>query len=136
VKALPADARGRADQALFANYAALAATPAPAGPPPEVTVVDGSAARLRESGSCVTLDEGTPAALAVKPPPAGATVANPSATPLTVHARRYADDWSGPARAEVATKTSLTIVLPADRGTAPWRVRATGEAARICALGG
>jgi hypothetical protein len=138
VRALPADGRSRADQALFATYA----RPVPSGgelsfggPPPEVAPVGGSA-RLRADGSCTTLRAGERAPVAVQSSPTGIAVVNEGEAPLTVQGRRYASDWNGPARVEVAPESSLVVGLTPDRGTAPWEIRAAGEAARICSLGG
>jgi hypothetical protein len=137
VKALPADARQRTDQALFANYVTPVATPPGAGAPPSVTVLGGEGARQRTAGSCETIRArpGGRALVAVGAPQGGFSIANIGATPLTIQGRRYASGWDGPARADVAPKTSLTVSLPADRGTAPWRLRAAGEGMRLCALG-
>jgi hypothetical protein len=139
VKALPADARARADQALFRTYAA----PGPpggepgAGPPPAVELLAGEGARLRASGACVTIraPRGHQVLVAVRPPEGGVSIANLGGVPLSVQARRYASDWDGPARVDVAAKTSLNVSLVPDRGTAPWQLRVGGEAGRLCGLG-
>jgi hypothetical protein len=138
VRALPADGRARADQALFATYA----RPVPpegelafGGSPPEAAPVGGSA-HLGASGPCTTLRAARQAPVAVQAPPTGMAVVNEGEAPLTIQGRRYAADWNGPARVDVAPKASVVVALTPDRGTAPWEVRATGEMARLCTLAG
>jgi hypothetical protein len=78
--------------------------------------------------------QGAPVIMAVRPPSSGMAVANLGAQPLELRGRRYASGWDGPARVEVAPKATLSVRLAPDRGTQPWQLRVTGEAARLCSL--
>jgi hypothetical protein len=136
VKALPADARARTDQALFGSYVAPGPPARGSGAAPDVAVLQGDGARLRKSGPCVAVRApGGRAVVAVRPPPAGVSIANSGAAPLTVQGRRYASDWNGPARVDVAPGNALNVIPPPDRGTAPWELRVAGEGVRLCAPG-
>jgi hypothetical protein len=135
VRALPADARGRADQALLGTYAVPAAS-ATAGPPPAVTVVAGDADPLRQSGSCVTVraQPGGSLVADVQAPPAGFSVMDLGEEPLGLLARRYAPTWDGPARVDVAPQSALDVRPAPDRGTQAWSFRLEGQAGRVCSL--
>jgi hypothetical protein len=135
VRALPADARGRADLALFgANLAAAAAADLRSGgAPPEVGVV--GSARPRQAGPCVTVrSAGGSVLVTVRPPPSGMAVENLGAAPLELRGRRYAPGWAGPGRVDVAPKTTLPVILQPDQGSEPWRLRLSGAAVRLCSL--
>jgi len=140
VRDLPAVGRARADQAQFAAY--VSPTPSPAsnlgGAPPEPIGRAGGEANLTVSGPCLTMRamEGQSAFLEVRPPATGMAVVNRGVTPLAVHGRRYAGDWTGPAKVDVAPRTALPVSLPPDRGSPGWRIAVAGEAARLCALRG
>ena len=136
-RALPSDARARADQSLMLAFAAPQPTAAAqAGSPPEVTaVVGGAAPQARADGSCATVrSSGGQGVFELTPPPAGVAVSNMGPGPLTVQVRRYASDWLGPARADVAEDAPLTLRIAPVTGAAPWRIRLVGEAARVCSL--
>jgi hypothetical protein len=139
VRKLPPDARGRADLALLG--ANLAAPPAAAGgsgfagAAPQVSVA--GPARLRRGASCVTVrSQGQPLVIELGPPATGMALANLGTQPLELRGRRYASGWDGPARVDVAPKTTLPVRLAPDRGTQPWQLRITGEAVRLCSLAG
>jgi hypothetical protein len=72
--------------------------------------------------------------VAVRTPATGIAVENVGAAPLELRGRRYAPDWTGPARVEVPPSTTVPVVLADDRGSAPWQLRIAGEGARLCSL--
>jgi hypothetical protein len=74
--------------------------------------------------------------LGVRVPSTEVSVESPVDAPLTVQARRYASDWTGLARLDVAPRTSMPVGFPPDTGSEPWQVGVAGEAARICSLRG
>ena len=137
VTALPADGRARTDQALL--LASVSPQPAAGGDlgvrAPETSAVAGQG-RLRESGPCALLgsEQQAPVLVDVKVPENGIAVTNTSQGPLTVQGRRYAADWNGPAKVDVAPQTSLVVRLPPDRGAEPWQIRVAGSAGRFCTL--
>jgi hypothetical protein len=139
VRELPPDGRARADLAIF--IPSVLPQPDPdslrfGGAAPEATALGGARPRLREAGSCVTVrsTQAGRAVLEVRLPPAGMAVAGLGETPLTVRGRRYAADWNGPSKVDVGARSWVTVAFPADRGTAPWRVRVAGDG-RLCSLG-
>jgi hypothetical protein len=103
---------------------------------PTVTPLPGAGVRVKTAGrGCVRMLGPTNTSSAdVALPPRGVVIRNAGGGLGEASARRFAAEWTGPARLEIAPSTALVVRVQPDRSTVPWHLRASGQHMVICTL--
>jgi hypothetical protein len=131
-------ARFAADKVLFSALRAgvepMPASALPSGEAPPATVgADGSASV--SEGGCASVPGG-PGAPLVSLPPGGATVAAGGQPIEDVRLERFSDEFPVDLQQRVEPGEALTITIPPDRSSVPWRMQLQGAAtATVCGPG-